>query len=649
KIPVVALLIFWSLTTLLSLSVAGEKMPWLAVHIALPMLLTAGWGLGFLVDSTSWKALLHHREIIAVILVPVFLAALASAIGSLLSSTPPFQGNTLDQLSATSTFLFAAVTALISGPAIFYLLKETSGGLIVRLFTAVFFIFMTILTIRTSFRANYILDATGMEYLVYAHTTMGPKEILSQVEEISQRTTGGKDIVVAYDSDGGLYPYWWYLRDYPNHRWFGDNPTSDLKEVPLIIAGSANWTKLDSILRGNYVYYQYIRLVWPNEDYKNLTWDRIWYAISNPGMRQAVWDIWFNRDYTLYGQLTNDPNLTQATWQPNNEMRLYIRKDIVSQIWNYGILPASAPVTTTDPYASKMVTLPPDQVIAPEQGSQGALSAPRGMAFAPDGSIYVADSRNNRIVHFSTDGKLLNVIGSGQSSDATGSFNEPWGVAVGPDGSIYVADTWNSRVQKFSADGTFIKAWGQAGLADTPFALYGPRGIVVDQNGHVYITDTGNKRVVVYDSDGNYITQFGSAGVEAGQFDEPVGIALGGDGKVYVDDTWNQRIQVFAPDQTGTTYTPVTSWDVSAWYGNSTENKPFIAVDSGGDVFTTDPEDYRVLEFGPDGTFLQGWGNYSQGTDGFGLASGIAIDSEDHVWVSDGVNNDLLRFTIPVR
>jgi sugar lactone lactonase YvrE len=288
-------------------------------------------------------------------------------------------------------------------------------------------------------------------------------------------------------------------------------------------------------------------------------------------------------------------------------------------------------------------------VIAPAQGSPEVMSAPRGMAFAPDGSIYVADSRNNRILHFSTDGKLLNTIGSGQSSAANGSFNEPWGVAVGPDGSIYVADTWNNRIQKFGANGNFITTWGQAGLGDTPFDLYGPRGIAVNQNGHVYVTDTGNKRVVVYDSDGKFIAQFGSSGVDAGQFDEPVGLALGGNGKVYVDDTWNQRIQVFAPDQSGTTYTPVTSWNVSAWYGNSTENKPFIAVDSKGDVFTTDPEDYRVLEFGPDGTFIQGWGNYSQGTDGFGLASGIAIDAQDHVWVSDGVNNDLLRFTLPVK
>ena len=65
---------------------------------------------------------------------------------------------------------------------------------------------------------------------------LGPKRCSSQIEEISRRTTGGKNIQVAYSSDA-LYPYWWYLRDYPNHRWFQTNPTRDLREFPIVIAG----------------------------------------------------------------------------------------------------------------------------------------------------------------------------------------------------------------------------------------------------------------------------------------------------------------------------------------------------------------------------------------------------------------------------
>ena len=78
--------------------------------------------------------------------------------------------------------------------------------------------------------------------------------------------------------------------------------------------------------------------------------------------------------------------------------------------------------------------------------------------------LYVADSRNHRILHISSDGNLLQEWGTFADQAAgdapLGTFNEPWGVAVGPDGSVFVSDTWNHRVQKFTEDGKPIKMWG---------------------------------------------------------------------------------------------------------------------------------------------------------------------------------------------
>ncbi|MEA3349584.1 MAG: TIGR03663 family protein, partial [Chloroflexota bacterium] len=46
KAPVLSLLGFWSITSIIAYTIAGEKMPWLTVHIALPLILLASWGLG---------------------------------------------------------------------------------------------------------------------------------------------------------------------------------------------------------------------------------------------------------------------------------------------------------------------------------------------------------------------------------------------------------------------------------------------------------------------------------------------------------------------------------------------------------------------------------------------------------------------------
>ena len=132
-----------------------------------------------------------------------------------------------------------------------------------------------------------------------------------------------------------------------------------------------------------------------------------------------------------------------------------------------------------------------------------------------------------------------------------------------------MTDTWNHRIQKFDQEGNFLLQWGYFGTAENPDGFWGPRGIAVDQDGRVFITDTGNKRVAVFDSFGGFITQFGEAGFDIGQFDEPVGITIGTDGDVYVADTWNQRIQVFSPNEDHTIYSPINSWEIVGWFGQS--------------------------------------------------------------------------------
>lgn len=648
KLPVLALLAYCSLMSLIAYSIAGEKMPWLTVHITLPMLLAAGWGVGYLIESIPWKKLANTKGYFAIPTMLIFVLSLGMIIRALLGAIKPFTGTTLENLNITMNFLFAVLAAGLSAWATVHFLKGWNFRNFFKLSLAIFFGVLTVLTARGAYQSSFINYTSAKEFLVYAHGAGGPKEIFEQVEEISQRTVGGKDIKVAYIGDA-LYPYWWYFRDYPNKIWIKDTISRDLTNYPIVISDDVYLSKVQSVLGNDYIQYDYKRLWWPMMDYMNLTKEQVWAGIKNPQMINAIFEIWFNKDYTAYAQVTNNANLTLETWQPAGSLHFFIQKDIVAQIWEYGTLPSITSVVEIDPYAGKYVDLLPDQFFGESGAGMGQLNNAHGIAVAPDGTIYIADSSNHRIQRFTSSGEYINAWGSYATLDSGeahgGTFNEPWGVAVGPDGSVYVTDTWNYRIQKFSPEGEFITMWGTGGQGETPDAFWGPRGIAVDANGRVYVTDTGNKRVVVFDSEGNYIAQFGSGGMDQGQFDEPVGIAVDANGLVYVADTWNYRIQVFAPDTTLTEYRFIRSWEVDGWDSQSAQNKPFLALDSNGHVFVTDPDNFRVLEFDLVGNFIQSWGTYSSGIDGFGMPVGITADMEGHVWIVDAANNFALRFS----
>ncbi len=649
-IPTLSLLVFWSISSLVAYSIAGEKMPWLTVHIALPIILAGGWGIGYLLDITPWKKIANQRGLLILLLGIIFLFSILGVMGNLLGDNPPFQGKTLEQLQATSTFLLTFVAALASGGGLFYFLRDWRPGEVVSLAGVLFFALLAVLTTRAAYMASFINYDNAREYLVYAHASAAPKEVLSQVEEISRRTTGGLNLEVAYDNDA-LYPYWWYLRDYPNKRWYTDKPTRDLKDVPVIIAGDTTRSKMDPIVKSNFNKFEYVRLWWPNQDYYNLTGERIWNAIKDPKMRAAIFDIWLNRDYRKYAAMTNNANFTLENWQPSSRMNFYIRKDIISQIWNYGAAPAVVEEVETDPYEAGMVKISPDFIIGSIGSMPGQFNGARDLATAGDNSVYVADTKNHRIQHFNEFGELLNTWGSfadmGSGNAPSGTFNEPWGIAVGPDGSVYVADTWNYRIQKFTPDGEFITMWGTSGQGESPTAFWGPRDVAVDSSGRVFVTDTGNKRIVVFDGNGQFLSQFGAAGMNLGELDEPVGIAVDKDGKVYVADTWNQRIQIFTLVPETETFVPVRSIEFYGWFGQSIDNKPYLAVDAKGNVFVCDPEGMRVVEFDAQGVFVRAWGEFQNSGDSLTMPSGAAADSLGRVWVTDAGSGRVMRFTMP--
>ena len=642
--PVFALLSFWVLTSLIAYPIAGEKMPWLTVHIAFPMILLAGWGINLLVEHFRYREFRDNRGWLTMGLIVVFLVAASTTIISLASPDGPFQGQKLGQLRETSTFFTSLLITAGSGAALWFVLQKWSLKQFLISTALVSILLLSVLTAQSAVHAAYINYDSPHEYLVYAHGARGVKEALGQIEEISLRTTDGLALEVAFDNET-TYPYWWYLRNYSNQRYYAESPTRDLRTAPVILVGNDNYSKLEPVVGNAYYQFDYNRIVWPNQDYYNLDWKRLWNAISNSEMRQAIFQIWLNRDYDQYAQVTGK-DFSLANWSPADEMRLYIRKDIAAKVWNYGPTDLEFSEIEADPYQGKGIDLNPDLIL-----DQVNLNQPRNLAVAEDGTLYVLDTGNHRVLHLTTQGDVLHSWGTFSAEEGQigpeGTFNEPWGIDLGPEGSVYIADTWNHRIQKFDAEGNFLTSWGVFGQRESPDAFWGPRDVAVDEQGHVYVSDTGNKRIAVFDSAGNFITDFGQGGLGNSEFAEPVGLALDNQGNLYVADTWNQRIQVFRPDENGIARLFRTKWDILGWFGQSLENKPYLAVDDQNQVYVSDPEGPRILSFTTEGEFLYYWGEEGQAN--LNLPVGLAAGGRGGIWVTDPKNNRLLRYPAPVE
>ena len=646
---------WWLVLTWVAYSVAGEKMPWLSTHFVIPMALLSGWYFNEKLASTRVRSLLSRPAGLLLGLTVVLIVALALALGPLLLGQVQLGNQQLSNLNTVGRFLGSLVIAGI----IFYYWRrlnervepEARNAIIVLGFLAV----LSLLTIRFTYMANFPNADYAKEFMVYAHGAPATKStILDQVEELSLRLHGDKSIRVAFGGSGVPWPFTWYLREYPNRNYFGESPGANLTESPIVLVGRSHWDQVDQLLRNSYDYHTYTYLWWPMEEYRKINWnailgnssDEVRRGLGNPEVRQALWDIFFYRDYTKYGEVFGG-TYSEGQWPLRDDLRLYIRKDVLATLWDHGISAIGAE-GLEDPYAEGELQLSPLMVLN-ESGvagsGQGELLSPRNLAIGPDGRIYVADSGNHRIQVFDEDGQFLTSWGSFGSDP--GLLNEPWSLAV-DDEYVYVTDTWNYRIQKFTTDGDFVTSYGQGGVlgeeatGDGLGIFFGPRDITFLDDNRLLITDTGNHRLQVMDQDGEFLSQIGNGGQPGGllgQFYEPVGLAVAPDGFIYLTDTWNGRVQRFTPELQA-----VHEWQVDAWIGTSIDNKPYVAVDSAGRVYVTDPEGYRVLIFGATGEYLGRFGRFGPDVNSFGLPNGIAIDAQDNVYVADAANNRILKF-----
>lgn len=286
----------------------------------------------------------------------------------------------------------------------------------------------------------------------------------------------------------------------------------------------------------------------------------------------------------------------------------------------------------------------------PGAGKVPRFSRPMGAAFGPDGRIYVTDTANNRVCVFDEEGKFLFEFGSfgiakplpgATKTWKPGSLNYPIGIDVDRDGTVYVADFRNDQVEVFDSEGKYLRSFPDAAKV-TGKGSSGQDGLgiavtdVAVGNGKVYATDA--YQVFIFDTRGKLLRQFGKPGQGSSDLDHPNGVAVNGKGDIFVSDSNHARVLSFDRDINLRWSVGRIPRDMNDTTSSVLALPRGLAAADDGTLFVADAFAFEIVQVSKDGSVLQRFGE--RGTEPGQLNFPNDVDSKgDLLLIADKENN----------
>jgi len=299
--------------------------------------------------------------------------------------------------------------------------------------------------------------------------------------------------------------------------------------------------------------------------------------------------------------------------------------------------------------------------------------SPWGLVLDGAGNAYVTDQLNHVVRKISASGQVLTlagqpgVPGSQDGSAASASFNMPAGLALAPNGDLYVADSGNHVIRRISASGTVSTL---AGLAGSPGSADGncssarfnsPAGLALDSSGRLLVADSGNHTIRLLDGAGDVSTFSGQAGVSGeldgarknALFSSPQGLAFDRNGNLLIADGGNASVRRISSAGWVVTLAGGHAGQMGSTDGLGSAAQFYfpqgIAVDPEGFIYVADTFNDTLRRISPQGrvTTIGGEEETNSLMDGIGSASrfsmpvGLALDSSNRLWVADSYNNTI--------